>query len=408
MMKRILYAVVVSMVAFTALGHSAKQISNDEYSSAVNRVISPEAASVIDSLSMIVGDVYGIGFGQLVRAEEDIDIAQVTKAVEILLNNQLDKDYVHGMYMGTCISDLFQAFKNEVGSDLNKELFFEHLKAELFTENPIDITTAYTLEERIGDLAEQISSNGEGHNNAIIDSLSIALGTLYGARTRNDDDSRSVDQEQALKGVVHVSSVQNDKNYMTAVKIRCHVDEMIEGIQSQTHMPLNLDLFREHLINRLAVESVAEEFEQLTDQIEPLINRAAELSPASIANKQAGEEYMKKLKADKTYKFTKSGLAYKMLKKGKGKKFKENDVVNVIYVGKHVDGTAFDSSEGEPIPLSVHQVIPGFAEMLKLMKPGSKAIVVIPSDLAYGTLGMQPQIGPNETLIFEMETVGVK
>ena len=77
----------------------------------------------------------------------------------------------------------------------------------------------------------------------------------------------------------------------------------------------------------------------------------------------------------------------------------------VNYVGKHIDGKEFDSSK-EPVPFQTSQVVPGFAEMIKLMKPGMKVEVIIPGDLAYGPEGREPTIGSNETLVFEMETVG--
>ena len=123
-----------------------------------------------------------------------------------------------------------------------------------------------------------------------------------------------------------------------------------------------------------------------------------------ITNKKAGEAYMEQLRKDKSFIFTKSGLAYKMLKEGKGTNFTKDDVVNTIYVGKHLDGTVFESSEGEPMPFISNQEIEGVSEMLQLMKPGGKAIVVIPGNLAYGAMGVGG-LGPNETLIFEIETV---
>ena len=169
-------------------------------------------------------------------------------------------------------------------------------------------------------------------------------------------------------------------------------------------MPLNKGLFMEHLTRALCVETFdEEEYLTLYEKIDPLIERVAGLSPDGIANKKAGEAYMEQLRKDKSFKFTKSGLAYKMLKEGKGKISTEDDVVN--YVGKHLDGTVFDSSEGEHMPLTIGIGIEGVSEMLQLMKPGGKAIVVIPSNMAYGAIPINDAIGPNETLIFEIEII---
>ena len=96
-----------------------------------------------------------------------------------------------------------------------------------------------------------------------------------------------------------------------------------------------------------------------------------------------------------------------MLKEGKGKNYTEDNEGNYVgnYVGKHLDGTVFDSSEGEHMPLTIGIGIEGVSEMLQLMKPGGKAIVVIPSNLAYGAIPINDAIGPNETLIFEIEII---
>ena len=145
----------------------------------------------------------------------------------------------------------------------------------------------------------------------------------------------------------------------------------------------------------------------LQSKIEPLLTKAIEQSPKAVANKKAGEEYMAKLKNDKDYIFTKSGIAYKVLAAGEGKNFSDSDIVKVNYVGRHIDGTEFDKSGENPVPFNLKQVVPGFAEMIQLMKPGSKVTVVIPGELAYGAQGSRGGIEPNETLIFDIETLGV-
>ncbi|MBP5688492.1 MAG: FKBP-type peptidyl-prolyl cis-trans isomerase [Muribaculaceae bacterium] len=75
-------------------------------------------------------------------------------------------------------------------------------------------------------------------------------------------------------------------------------------------------------------------------------------------------------------------------------------------MGKHIDGTEFDSSNGEIVPFPLQNVVAGFREVITLMKPGAKAIAIIPSNLGYGVNGQGP-IGPNETLVFELTTVGL-
>ena len=124
-------------------------------------------------------------------------------------------------------------------------------------------------------------------------------------------------------------------------------------------------------------------------------------------NKQEGEKYIaEQMKKDTAFIKTESGLCYKILEEGEGDNFKPADTVDVIYAGKHIDGTEFDSSKGETVPFPLQNVVAGFREVITLMKPGAKAIAIIPAHLGYGDKG-QGTIGPNETLVFELTTVGI-
>ena len=104
-----------------------------------------------------------------------------------------------------------------------------------------------------------------------------------------------------------------------------------------------------------------------------------------------------------------SGLQYKIIKEGEGPKPALDDKVLCHYHGTLLDGTVFDSSveRGEPIEFPLKGVIKGWTEALQLMNTGSKWILYIPSDLAYGERGAGGVIGPNETLIFEVELISI-
>jgi FKBP-type peptidyl-prolyl cis-trans isomerase len=105
---------------------------------------------------------------------------------------------------------------------------------------------------------------------------------------------------------------------------------------------------------------------------------------------------------------TASGLQYEILRAGDGARPSETSTVRVHYRGTLVDGTEFDSSygRGEPAEFSVGGVIDGFSEALQLMQVGSHWRIVIPSEIAYGPDGGGP-IGPNSTLIFEIELLEI-
>ena len=106
---------------------------------------------------------------------------------------------------------------------------------------------------------------------------------------------------------------------------------------------------------------------------------------------------------------TESGLQYKVLTEGSGKKPTTEDIVIVHYTGRLIDGTVFESSveRGEPVTFGVTQVIGGWIEGLQLMPVGSKYVFWIPSELAYGGQEMGP-IKPYSTLIFELELLGIE
>ena len=130
----------------------------------------------------------------------------------------------------------------------------------------------------------------------------------------------------------------------------------------------------------------------------------------SEKQKQRGEAFLAENKKKEGVKTLPSGLQYKVIKEGTGKKPKLNDTVTVNYRGTQIDGTEFDSSfrRGQPVTFPVSGVIPGWTEAMQLMAEGAKWQLFIPPNLAYGERGKGALIGPNATLIFEVELISIQ
>ncbi len=125
-------------------------------------------------------------------------------------------------------------------------------------------------------------------------------------------------------------------------------------------------------------------------------------------NQAEGEEYLAENGAKEGVTTTSSGLQYEVLTAGDGPKPAPEQQVRLHYKGTLLDGSEFDSSYGkEPVVFPVSGLIPGFSEALQLMNVGSKFRVVIPGDIAYGPSGAGQDIGPNATLVFEIELLEI-
>ena len=131
---------------------------------------------------------------------------------------------------------------------------------------------------------------------------------------------------------------------------------------------------------------------------------------AGEKNKAVGEQFLTENKAKKGVVTLPSGLQYKEIIAGKGNKPKLTDSVSVHYRGTLINGKEFDSSykRGAPTTLKANGVIKGWQEALQLMTEGAKWQIYVPGDLAYGPRGAGGMIGPNETLIFDIELVAIQ
>ena len=158
----------------------------------------------------------------------------------------------------------------------------------------------------------------------------------------------------------------------------------------------------------LSEEEVAAVLERFSESVQADTER--QRGEVAEKNRADGVAYLAENANRDGVQTTETGLQYEVLTPGDGPTPSDADHVSVHYRGTLVDGTEFDSSylRGEPATFGVTGVIPGFSEGLQLMSVGSKFRFVIPGELAYGPSGTQGVIGPDATLIFEVELLEIQ
>ena len=205
---------------------------------------------------------------------------------------------------------------------------------------------------------------------------------------------------------------QNDStSYAFGILIADNLNQIKEDVGAEH--ALNLDHFTNGV--REAVGGDAKMTKEEADVVWRAFGQMAQA--ASQKKKQSedmkniaiGEKFLAENKAKEGVQVTASGLQYKVIQAGSGANPKAEEKVRVIYTGKLIDGTVFDTSikTGKPAEFFLNQVIPGWTEGVQLMKPGSKYEFYIPSNLAYGPRGSQDRIPGNSALIFEIEYLGL-
>lgn len=167
----------------------------------------------------------------------------------------------------------------------------------------------------------------------------------------------------------------------------------------------------EDVINHNKLQLSAKEMQQAVLDVKKMIIAKMEKEKAIEGQKnlEKGQKFLTQNKTKKGVKTLDSGLQYIVKKTGKGEFATEEDFLIAHYRGTLIDGTEFDSSyaRGTPIDFQMNNVIKGWGEALKRMQPGAKWTIFVPPHLAYGKKGAGKLIGPNETLIFDIELITV-
>lgn len=215
---------------------------------------------------------------------------------------------------------------------------------------------------------------------------------LFGAPAMADTNAAKLDTEK--QQLSYIFGIQVGQNMM-AEGVDLEMESFTAGVA---------DMFagKQPQLDQPTAEKVIGAFQQ---------KKAKEMAEVMNAKQKVSQAYLDKNAKKDGVVTTASGLQYLIIKEGDGATPTENDKVIANYKGTLLDGTVFDSSydRGEPATFPVNGVIQGWQEVLKLMKEGAKWEIVVPADLAYGPrgAGQGSPIGPNETLLFEIELIAI-
>lgn len=230
-----------------------------------------------------------------------------------------------------------------------------------------------------------------------------------------DDQAAQQEQEQTQQNDTGDSTQQQDDFKSDQARLAYAVGVTLARNLHEDMKDLDVDNFTSGIKDvydgndiRLSDQQIGNALQQYQQQM--VAEQQKQMQQEADKNDQAGKQFLEENAGKDGVETTDSGLQYRVMEEGDDSATQpgDEDQVRVNYEGRTIDGNVFDSSyeRGEPVTFQVDQVIPGWQEALKMMHPGDKWEIYVPSDLAYGEAGTGP-IGPNQTLIFKVELLGV-
>ena len=255
------------------------------------------------------------------------------------------------------------------------------------------------------------------HTPRLIAATTLAASLLFAAGCKQEaktDAEAKADPKAADATTADADAIPGlkDEKQRISYMIGMDIGKTLEQVKDEVDMATLEKALRtsmqggKSLMTEEQAQKVRESFAQKIQA-----KRMAEQMQAASKNQTAGRDFLAKNAKVAGVQSTPTGLQYQVITAGTGPKPKEGDVVRVHYTGTLLDGTKFDSSldRGEPAVIPLQQVVPGWREGIQLMPVGSKYRLWLPSNLAYGEQGTPGgPIGPNSTLVFEVELLGIE
>jgi FKBP-type peptidyl-prolyl cis-trans isomerase FklB len=375
-----------------------------------------------DSINYALGAANAGGIRQYVIMADTADSKKLNdfcKGIEKSLKSQTTKERIalEGFRMGVAMNEEIKTgfLFNDSTIPAKKDLIITAFKDELNGHQ--SFTNAEEGMQYFQNIMSASMQTGEPANLTPeqVDTVNMLLGIIngngtrkfiLGADTTKKDIKIFVDEfEKGLK------NTGDNELYIRGLEVGSNMNQQFshsEYLFNDSTIELKLDLIKRGLLENLKKEAnVLMTAEEATDWLNATMEAKAAEKNKSLAAK--GEEFLAENAKRETVHVTESGLQYEVITMGEGEKPTAESRVKVHYHGTLIDGTVFDSSvqRGEPIEFPLNGVIKGWTEGLQLMPVGSKFILYIPYQLAYGEQGAGELIGPCEALIFEVELLEI-
>lgn len=409
----------ITPLLFTSTGCSAKADDTD------TATYTPTS----DTLSELLGKVYGMTLLQQIQevnktSNKKIDIENVCKGVELVLEKRHPASFLDGIDFGVSISQTLD-FLDSISGTSQTRLFDLIVKCAGDTHT-IDNEKLKEIATKFDETMRNLTSlKDQSQKDASIKYALTNFPILVGQNLHfyfteyNKANTQPLDTASFFNGARAVAGKKQPMDYIGAIgqglqfyQIMARYESQGVNIRRSLFLSTLTKILKDGKFNEQQLKTDSEELQKLSLNIQAKYEKAEEerlsKSDEAIQNTKTGEAHIAKLKKENPdVKLTENGVAYQIHTPGKGNHPNQNDTVVVSYVGKHLNGTEFDKNDNIPFPLA--SVVPGFSEGLRQLNKGAKATIWIPGKLGYGAKG-QPyaNIGPNEMLQFDVTVVDIK